>query len=213
MQVSNSFKIDHCPLCQSRDICQMGKLDYRGKVNFSTHEIELGYFPELWKCEQCQSCFVQRTLTEDTAKMLYSTGQAGERWSKKAFDQNKTRDVIDSMAAIFKSKGSVLDVGCNTGVLLDFAHGIGCKTSGVEFSSASRKIIVEKGHTAYSTFEETTGEYDVITGFDLVEHLYHVPIFLKGCHTKEDFLRNCADFSRSVNILISKREIRKLANG
>ena len=135
-------------------------------------------------CALCQSCFVQRTVTEDTAKMLYSTGQAGERWSKKAFDQNKTRDVIDSMAAIFKSKGSVLDVGCNTGTLLDFAHGIGCKTSGVEFSSASREIIVEKGHSAYSTFEETTGEYDVITVFDLVEHLYYVPIFLKGCYEK-----------------------------
>ena len=184
MLVNNYKKQVCCPLCKSNKINQKGKLGYRGKVKFSTNQIELNYLPELWKCQDCLSCFVQYTVDSDTAKMLYSIGQGGERWSTVAFDQNKTHNVIDSMEAIFKNKPTVLDVGCNTGELLDFAKSYGCDTSGIEYSSTSREILVDKNHNAYSAFEEVPGKYDVITAFDLVEHLYDVPTFLKGCLEK-----------------------------
>lgn len=180
----NKFRRSNCPFCSSKELYLIGGIVYRKPVIFSTNEIELSDLPELWRCQQCLSCFVQNTVDADTAKMLYSTGQAGERWSTEAFDQNKMQNVIDSMAGIFKNKGSVLDVGCNTGELLDFAHAYGCKTSGLEFSSASRELLVNKGHSAYSTFEECPDEYDVITAFDLVEHLYDVPTFLKKCRER-----------------------------
>jgi SAM-dependent methyltransferase len=184
MQVDNEGTYECCPLCKAGGIHEKGKLKYRGRVTFSTSEIELAHLPELWKCRRCMSGFVQHSVDAETAKMLYSTGQAGERWSTVAFDQNKTRSVIDCMAAIFQNKGSVLDVGCNTGELLDFARGFGCKTTGVEFSSASREVLAGKGHSAYSAMEEATGEYDVIAAFDLVEHLHDVPAFIKTCRSK-----------------------------
>lgn len=184
MQVNNNAILNSCPLCGCSDIYQMGNLWYGEKINFSTHNIELSHTPEMWKCQRCRSAFVQNTVDADTAKMLYSTGQAGDRWSRVAFDENKTHEVIEHMTAIFKNKGTVLDVGCNTGELLDFAHNFGCKTSGVEFSSTSRGILGEKGHRHYATLGETPGEYDVITAFDLVEHLYDVSAFLKSCREK-----------------------------
>ena len=184
LNVDNIIHNNYCPLCASSSISSMGQLSYQEKINFSTHEVKLNYTPEMWRCQQCLSFFVQNTVDSETAKMLYSTGQAGDRWSAIAFEQSKTRNVIEGMAAIFKNKGSVLDVGCNTGELLDFAQSFGCKTSGVEFSSASREMLTGKGHSAYSTFEETPGGYDVIAAFDLVEHLYDVPAFLKGCREK-----------------------------
>ncbi|GAB1234057.1 hypothetical protein UT5_04510 [Ferrigenium sp. UT5] len=142
------------------------------------------HLPELWNCDVCLSGFVQHTVDEETAKMLYSTGQAGERWSTVPFEQNKTRNVIDTMSVIFRDKGNVLDVGCNTGELLDFAQSFGCRTWGVEYSAASRAILADKGHGAYSSFEDASGGYDVIAAFDLVEHLYDVPTFLKNCREK-----------------------------
>ena len=182
--VNNSIALDRCPLCKSSNITNEGKLDYQGSVIFSTIEIELEQVPELWKCQQCQSCFVQHTVDADTAKILYSTGQAGNRWSTVSFDQNKTQKVIECMGALMKSRGNVLDVGCNTGELLDFAHKLGCKTAGVEFSSASREMLASKGHKAYPTFEEAPGGYDLITAFDLIEHLHDVTAFFEGSKKK-----------------------------
>jgi SAM-dependent methyltransferase len=184
MQIFNSARQDRCPLCNSNSVRQIGSLSYCGKTLFSTQEIELAHMPELWKCMQCQSGFVQHTIDEETTRKLYSAGKAGERWSTVPFDQDKTGNVINTMAAIFKTKGNVLDVGCNTGELLDFAQSLGCKTSGVEYSATSREKLATKGHSIYSSFEETSGGYDVITAFDLVEHLYAVPAFLKRCRER-----------------------------
>ncbi len=184
MHVNNEAVQDRCPLCTSSDIVREGELSYCGKVEFSTNKIELGHHPELWKCRNCLSGFVQHTVDADTARILYSTGQAGERWSTAPFAQNKTREVVECMEAIFSNKGSVLDVGCNTGEMLDFAQGFGCKTAGVEYSSASREVLAGKGHGAYASLEEAPGGYDVITAFDLVEHLYDVPAFVNSCRGK-----------------------------
>lgn len=147
---------------------------------------------------------MQNTVDADTAKLLYSTGQSGDRWSKVAFDQNKTHEVIEHMTAIFKDKGNVLDVGCNTGELLDFAQKLGCKTSGVEFSLASREILSEKGHRPYATLEESSWGYDVITAFDLVEHLYDVSAFLKICREKLSAKGRLVILTGNINSLSAK---------
>jgi cyclopropane fatty-acyl-phospholipid synthase-like methyltransferase len=45
-------------------------------------------------------------------------------------------------------------------------------------------VLREKGHKPYASLEETPGGYDIITAFDLIEHLYAVPEFLKNCREK-----------------------------
>ena len=78
---------------------------------------------------------------------------------------------------------AVLDVGCNTGELLDFVKSKGCRTAGVEFSATSRSMLNSKQHQAYDSLDHVTERFDVITAFDLVEHLYDVPGFLKKCQS------------------------------
>jgi SAM-dependent methyltransferase len=182
--VENNFRWDCCPLCHSSDVRMIGRADYSGKVNFSTQKINLSNPPEIWVCNLCHSEFVQNIIPEAIAEELYASSQAGERWSRIPFDQLKTSEVVSDMAVILKKGGHVLDVGCNTGELLDFAARLGCKTSGMEYSDSSREVVHNKGHAAYKSFDEISGQFEVITAFDLVEHLYDVPGFLDTCHGK-----------------------------
>jgi len=150
-------------------------------VIFSTNEVELNLIPELWKCHNCASWFAQNIFSAEQAKGLYSTGDAGERWSRELFELQKHRNILDTLESISGNGVKLLDVGCNTGELLDFAKDRGCFTSGVEFSSASRKALCEKGHQGYASMEDVNEQFDVITAFDLVEHLYDIPKFFSEC--------------------------------
>jgi SAM-dependent methyltransferase len=183
-KVENYFRWNNCPLCHSSHVHLVGYADYGGKIKFSTQEIDLCYQPEIWNCDQCSSGFVQNIIPEDISESLYSSSSAGERWSRIPFEQAKTVEVVRVMKDVFVKNGSVLDVGCNTGELLDFAKELGCVTSGLEYSEVSREVIRSKGHTAYQSFDEISRRFEVITAYDLIEHLYDVPGFLNNCHEK-----------------------------
>lgn len=184
MKIHNDWRSDFCPLCGGDNVSRIGPLNYGRDVRFSNIGIEIDCIPELWKCCQCNSAFVGNALPPDIAESLYSMGQAGERWQSKAFEVEKTEVVVNSMAELTRFGDSILDVGCNTGELLDFARGFGCRTSGVEFSAASREVVRLKGHKIHSSLEEAPGQYDIITAFDLIEHLYDIPDFLTVCTRK-----------------------------
>ena len=182
MEVDNSFRWDSCPLCRSDKVRSCGAADYGGRVKFSTQPVDLLCTPELWLCANCGSGFTQNIIPEAVSKSLYSSSQAGERWSNAPFEQYKTPEVITKLTDLFHNQGRVLDVGCNTGELLDFANSQGCQTCGLEYSQKSREVIKSKGHKAYQSFAEVTEKFEFISAFDLVEHLYDAPGFLDICH-------------------------------
>jgi len=184
MKILNDFRWQFCPLCFSKNISMVGLADYSGFTKYSSHYIELERIPEIWNCGQCASSFTQNIIPESISKDLYVTAGAGERWSRVPFMNHKTSQVIEAMTGIFTSEIRILDVGCNTGELLDFAAARGAITAGLEYSQSSRDVLFSKGHQAYSTFDEINDRFDVIVGFDLIEHLYNVPSFLKTCYEK-----------------------------
>lgn len=72
--------------------------------------------------------------------------------------------------------GSVLDVGCGQGAFLDLAGGAGLKTAGVEISADAAGAARRKGHRVFQASADgepwTEGAtYDVVTMWDLLEHL------------------------------------------
>jgi len=173
-----------CPLCNSEAISFLGDIAYVQPVLFSTSKVELNLTPQLWKCRSCLSWFTQNIFNQEDAEKLYSQGAAGERWSRVPFNEQKHRSILEVLKGISGDGVELLDVGCNTGELLDFVKEQGCETSGVEFSSSSRDVLRSKGHTAYASMEALTKlekKFDVITAFDLIEHLYDVPKFITMC--------------------------------
>lgn len=184
IHVDNNFNPSSCPLCGSGRVSRVGKINYQKPTYFSSNEILLLQQPLLARCKNCGSAFVKNIVHDFDAVRLYSSGNSSERWKASALlEESKSQAVIKILDSLFKSGKSVLDIGCNTGELLDYAQGHGCKTSGVEYSRESVKYIQLKGHEAFSSIENVKGKFDLVMAFDLVEHLYDVSGFLEKCYS------------------------------
>ena len=179
--VNNNLRFNTCPLCNSLEIAKVDSFSYAQPTYFSSTQIVLSNQPELWKCKFCDSNFVQNIIPEEMAKSLYCQGDSDQRWKSEAFSDSKSIHLTKMLQSIFQKNLKVLDIGCNTGELLDLAKLQGCQTFGIEYSESSQKLLKDKGHIIYSDLKNKNECFDVITAFDLVEHIYNVPEFLNNC--------------------------------
>lgn len=184
LKIDNNFVRKNCPLCNSKKIYKIGTVEYSVPLYFSSQEISVDLKPELWKCSNCRSGFVQNAIPEQIATSLYMNSSSNQRWSSLKFDESKGQEIVDILSKLFCKDVKVLDIGCNTGELLDFAKTRGCKTFGIEYSLDSVALLKQKGHTVISSLSENDIHYDAIAAFDLVEHLYNMPEFIESCYSQ-----------------------------
>lgn len=180
-QLYNNFGINHCPLCKNTDIFKVGNIDYFQPVCYSTEPVSFLLTPELWRCKRCKSAFVENIVPESESILLYQNGKSAERFANGYSDEPKTRSLTKTLISLLNKGTKILDVGCNTGDVLDFAKNRGCKTFGVEYSLDSLNILNKNGHIVYPNLQEVDESFDVITAFDLIEHLYNLPDFIETC--------------------------------
>lgn len=93
----------------------------------------------------------------------------------------------------FKSAGTLLDIGCGLGYFLNVArhagydaHGLDCSAYAAEHCRSRFPGKVRQGFLARDLYTEKF--FDVVTMFDLFEHVYHPREFLRVLHaaTKDD---------------------------
>lgn len=181
VKINNDLRENACPCCNSDEVFFIGNINY-GKNNVSSYSgvnINLTKLPELWGCKDCDSWFTQNRVQISDSIKLYSDGNS---WFSKGFEKSKTIETIQLMKSIIKPDCKILDVGCSNGALLDFAKEKKALTYGIEYSKKNRLLIENNGHTAYGDWSEVNDCFDLIVGFDLVEHLYDIKSFLDCCH-------------------------------
>ena len=112
--------------------------------------------------------------SEDYHRAIMAGGEksAPSRWQRQ-------RDVI----ARHKKGGAILDIGCSSGAFLGTMKGGSWKLYGIDMEAST----AEKARAATGA-EVFVGDvldapfpaesFDVITGFDLLEHVYHPRQFL-----------------------------------
>lgn len=180
-KINNDYCPEKCPLCGHTNVVNRGKIKYSTPTLFSTSIVELERIPELYKCLECDSGFSVNIIFEDEAKALYQKGESNDRWTSNIFEVEKPKEVVSAIAHLLKPESKVLDIGCAGGSFLDFAKKNQCLTYGLEYSQSNIELLKHNGHTAYSSEEELNERYDLITAFDLVEHLYDVNKFIDFC--------------------------------
>lgn len=186
MEIDNNSVLKTCPLCYSAELKSDGEIVYPREIFFSTEKIELKREAKLFSCCQCKSKFVQNRVPENVAYNLYKNSSSNNRWGNKAaLEETKNKEVIDNLLEFFDKDKLVVDVGCNTGLLLDLAKKRGAETIGIELSHNSKSILLSKGHKVYNSLDKIDDDsVNVITAFDLVEHLYDVNAFIEICNRK-----------------------------
>ncbi len=173
--IDNHLRRTDCPVCHDSRIEPIADLVYRQPLAFSTTPITLVHVPELWRCTGCESWFSQNLVTEQDAQSLYASGASDAKWKSRAFVDFKPPELPAAIRRHVGSGQHVVDIGCNTGELLDFCRSLGAHTTGVEPSSSSRAVCVDKGHTMHAGLDELGRAQDVAMLFDVIEHLYDVP--------------------------------------
>jgi SAM-dependent methyltransferase len=181
IHLDNHHRVSRCPLCGSAAVENVGAIEYGPEPHFSSHAVALSAVPELWRCRACRSGFTQNALPDELTARLYAEGDSGTRWSATTFLDKYTSEVAAALRPLFVPDARVVDIGANTGELLDFARTLGCRTSAIEYSAASRVALEGKGHAAFASMDAAGDGYQVVIAFDLIEHLLDVPAFLERC--------------------------------
>jgi 2-polyprenyl-3-methyl-5-hydroxy-6-metoxy-1,4-benzoquinol methylase len=203
--IKNNVRLDNCPLCHSKDIYFTGALlKYSTPLYFSSEEIRLEEDPEMYRCRSCESGFIQNIISESDFHSLYEKGNSAAVWSNTPFDDDKTKQVKSELQKLFFQGASVLDVGCNVGMLLDYCKKSGCRTAGVELSESSRLILRQKQHSVYSTIESISEKFDIIFAFDLIEHLHAVPAFMTSVASMLNDGGKCIILTGNINSISAR---------
>lgn len=155
----------NCALC--------GGKDHRGLFSIK------GF--KLVKCRNCSFVFVNpRICNEDLPKIYKSNyfnntefGYTGYKDNEQLRRRNFKRWLSDIKPYI-KKKGNALDIGCASGDFPEILREEGWEVEGIELDPAMFEELNRKNITFFpDVFEkfETSKKYDLITLFDVMEHL------------------------------------------
>jgi len=128
------------------------------------------------KCNGCTMIYTDPVFTQDALNKYYfslDTGQAAITDNESDFYREIYSKGLQSITK-FITKGRMLDIGCSSGVFLDYAKDLGWSTCGIELGQAEGQIARSKGHIIYNSELETIDfdeKFDVITLWDVFEHI------------------------------------------
>jgi 2-polyprenyl-3-methyl-5-hydroxy-6-metoxy-1,4-benzoquinol methylase len=139
---------------------------------------------KVFSCKNCQVLFMEPQLSDQEITTLYSEAYY-KSWGISGGSENEVSKQmkIDTFLLRLKQirkhspEGSVLDIGCATGFFLEAAKQSGYDPFGIELSEYSSSLAKKKfgnaaifnGRLEECTFNPST--FDVITMFDLIEHV------------------------------------------
>ena len=173
-----------CKICGCKDSKQI----YNGTIRDGIFGNYTQKPVEMWQCCSCGAIY-HENITKSAS--YYESVEYREKMGEKPGDYEALhdREVLEKLnytgTDIFRNK-IVADIGCAGGSFLDFVSGAADKVIGIEPTSAYHGILLEKGHHVYAyandALEDFENTVDVVTSFDVIEHVENPVTFLKECH-------------------------------
>lgn len=183
-----------CPICGGKTAKYIAG-DVEADAFFrkeSDYSIAAGGDPalEVRTCMDCGHGFTPLSISSNELAAWYESAPEDETFVSQRQARAKTAQVVLSrLKGLYPDKGALLDIGCGPGLFLEQAEKRGWHVSGIEPSAWaikwSRKELgdlhIQHGdYTVLNTMDE--GSVDVITAFDVIEHVLDPVDFLRAIH-------------------------------
>lgn len=175
-----------CKICGNENI----GIAYRGIVR----DGGLGQYTKeevtMWQCSECGVIWHEpiqevKDYYESEEYRQSLEGSSEEETFYRLHDKETYDKFTYTGTTIFRNK-TIADIGCGAGAFLDFLKGVAADIIAVEPSQTYRKIMERKGFFTYAyakdAFDKWMGKIDVITSFDVIEHVEDPITFLKECY-------------------------------
>lgn len=169
-----------CPLCAS----PAPQLDYGSKEQaertvapYTITEHSHGLTQTLYHCQTCDAVFTTDRVDSRELQRLYTDQHIDYAYLAEEKGRRKTaRALLRHLSVVTSHTGMLVDVGCGYGFFLDEAKATGWQAGGIELGSASAKHARAYGLKIKQASWHALSEYanesiDVITAFDVIEHL------------------------------------------
>lgn len=194
------MKAIKCKLCKSDNV----NITYHGMIRDGA----LGRYTKMpvsmYRCTGCGVIWHNPVLEDQ--KRYYESAEYRESMDEGVgedeFYAHHDRETLDKLrytgTDIFRHK-IVADIGSGAGAFLDFIKGVGDTVIGVEPTEEYRRIMERKGMVTYAYMEDIIAEFasmdntplfnqregggiDVVTSFDVIEHVQEPAGFMKNIH-------------------------------
>lgn len=176
-----------CQICGCKDanIIYCGKIR-RGGVGVWTEDDV-----PIYQCDGCKVIWHEnlyddiKGFYEGTEYRNQVNGNSSESHFYELHDGESADKFRYTGTKIFRDK-VVADIGCGAGAWLDFVKGTAKETIGIEPSKVFRDLLQHKGIKAFPYAEDAKtvykGKVDVITSFDVIEHVENPASFLSDIY-------------------------------
>ncbi|MEI6843438.1 MAG: class I SAM-dependent methyltransferase [bacterium] len=187
-----------CPNCNSKKSMLLfdetvNIKDIFQKSDYNVTETGTGLFGNIYKCLDCDFRYINRTETENVLLDHYKNQPLdpnylkGEKPRRKSFGK-----ILERLEKIRKTNtGEILDIGCGVGFFLAEADRRGYKPFGIELSTKQVAYARDKFNLKNVEQGDITDfdkifkdkKFDVITAFDVLEHIENFKVFFDKIHS------------------------------
>ena len=145
---------------------------------------------KMYKCESCGLIWHDQLLDLET---YYETaeyrdeleGTSAENDFYRLHDWENYDKFRYTGTDIFRDK-NVADIGCGCGAFLDFLYGVSKNVIGIEPFETYRNVMSRKGFDTFAYAEDAkekwSGKIDVVTSFDVIEHVEDPKQFIRDVY-------------------------------
>lgn len=183
--MSASIRAPTCPACGNSHARCKGEIP--NAIEFAGRELDR-VLPggNLWACDACALHFRYPRLSQNELDRMYRLGNE-EAWDAPAearVDWSLARGLLNARAPSRSTQKRILDIGCWDGRFLGSIEP-GWQLNGVEINPAAAARARQRGVDVLSEdlarIDSRLGLFDVITAFDVIEHVPDPLHFVRTC--------------------------------